>query len=89
MPWDADRMFFRRQQGTSFSAWNEVIHSGNISALSQLGTDDIAALELKADKATTYTKTEVDNSLSLKANQATTSTKSEVENSTQFSIKHR
>ena len=33
----------------------------------------------KADKSTTYTKTEVDTSLALKANQATTYTKTEVD----------
>ena len=36
--------------------------------------------ELKADKSTTYTKTEVDNNLALKANQSTTYTKTEVDN---------
>ena len=80
MPWDSDRMFFRREQGTSFSSWKEVIHSGNISTFTQLGPDGVAALELKADTATTYTKTEVDNSLLLKANQSTTYTKTEVDN---------
>ena len=70
MPWDSDRMFFRRRQGTSFSSWMEVLHSGNISTFTQLGPDGIAASELKADKSATYTKTEVDNSLALKANQA-------------------
>lgn len=37
------------------------------------------ALGLKADKSTTYTKTEVDNALALKADQATTYTKTEVD----------
>ena len=81
MPWDSDRMFFRRRLGNSFSSWREVIHSGNISTFNQLGPDGIAALELKADRSTTYTKTEVDNSLALKANQSTTYTKTEVDNS--------
>ena len=36
-------------------------------------------LALKANQATTYTKTEVDNNLALKANQATTYTQTEVD----------
>ena len=36
---------------------------------------------MKANKATTYTKTEVGGQLTLKANQATTYTKTEVDNS--------
>jgi hypothetical protein len=38
-----------------------------------------AALALKADKATTYTKTEVDTAVGLKANQTTTYTKTETD----------
>ena len=37
------------------------------------------ALDLKADKSTTYTKTEVDTALNAKANQSTTYTKTEVD----------
>ena len=40
----------------------------------------INQLTQKADKSTTYTKTEVDNALSAKANQSTTYTKTEVDN---------
>lgn len=39
-----------------------------------------AALDLKADQSTTYTKTEIDTALSAKANQSTTYTKTEVNN---------
>ena len=35
MPWDADQMFFRRKQDTTFTTWREVIHSGNIGAYTQ------------------------------------------------------
>ena len=50
MPWDADQMFFRRQQsheqGNFFTPWKEVVHSGNIS------TDTQTALNAKQDKLT-------------------------------------
>ena len=48
MPWDADQMFFRRQQDNNFTQWREVIHSGNISTFTQQGTDALAAVALKA-----------------------------------------
>ena len=76
MPWDTEQMFFRSRANYGnrgvFTQWREVVHSGNINTFAQQGPDSTAALELKADKATTYTKTEVDNSLALKANQSTT-----------------
>lgn len=54
--------------------------SGNAETIDQL-IDDVDDLqETKADKSTTYTKTEVDNALALKANQSTTYTKTEVDN---------
>ena len=39
MPWDADQMFFRRQQSHAqdnyFTPWMEVVHSGNIHTFTQ------------------------------------------------------
>ena len=42
------------------------MHNGNISAFTQIGQIGSDALTLKANKSTTYTKTEVDISLALK-----------------------
>lgn len=54
--------------------------SGSAETIDQL-IDEIDDLqETKADKSTTYTKTEVDNELALKANQSTTYTKTQVDN---------
>jgi hypothetical protein len=70
MPWDSDQMFFRRKQDATFTPWREIIHTGNIGAYTQQSADTTAALDLKADKATTYTKTQVDDALALKYSQA-------------------
>ena len=52
MPWGADQMFFRRQQsneqGAYFTPWVEVVHSGNINAIT---TPIQTALNLKAPLA--------------------------------------
>ena len=53
---------------------------------SDLGLASAAALEDKADKATTYTKTEVDTALAAKANTATTYTKTETQSYVQGEI---
>jgi hypothetical protein len=49
MPWDADQMFFRRQQsneqGNNFTPWREVVHSGSINTFTQPALN---ALALKA-----------------------------------------
>lgn len=55
---------------------NDIILVGNKS-LSDLGIASAAALDDKADKSTTYTKTQVDTALAAKANTATTYTKTE------------
>ena len=44
MPWDADQMFFRRQQDSTFTPWVEVLHSGNINTFIQ------PSLNIKQDK---------------------------------------
>ena len=46
MPFDYDKMFFRRQRNNDFSPWLEVVHSGNINTLIQ------PALSTKQDKLT-------------------------------------
>ena len=50
LPWDADQMFFRRQQSNEqckyFTPWVEVVHSGNISTFIQ------PALRTKQNKLT-------------------------------------
>ena len=52
MPWDADQMFFRRQQsneqGAYFTPWVQVVHSGNINTFT---TPTQTALNLKAPLA--------------------------------------
>ena len=50
MPWDSDRMFFRRQESNAqgfFTPWREIVHSGNINTFTQMG-HTLAALALKA-----------------------------------------
>ena len=46
MPFDYDKMFFRRQRNNDFSPWLEVVHSGNINTFIQ------PALSTKQDKST-------------------------------------
>ena len=49
LPWDADNMFSESTKIIILHlGWMEVIHSGNISAFTQLGEDALAALALKA-----------------------------------------
>lgn len=55
-------------------------------ALSALASDIKAALELKANQATTYTKTETDNLLADKADKSTTYTKDQVDSEIKNSI---
>jgi hypothetical protein len=33
IPWDSDKMFFRRQQDSSFTPWREVVRKGNIHTI--------------------------------------------------------
>lgn len=38
MPWNSDGFYFRRQEGSTFSAWRTVIHDGNFPSLNTYGT---------------------------------------------------
>ena len=51
MPWDADQMFFRRKQDTTFTTWREVIHNGNIGSYTYTKTEVNNALALKYSQA--------------------------------------
>ena len=64
---------------------NDIILVGNKS-LNDLGIASAAALNDKADRITTYTKTEVDTALAAKANTATTYTKNETQSYVQGEI---
>jgi len=64
---------------------NDITLVGNKS-LTDLGIASAAALNDKADKSTTYTKTQVDSALNYKADKATTYTKSETNSYVQGEI---